>query len=177
MKGTRIILRMMGDNIFKGQLAAMFAHGEARWNIMHPKTTDGHSDGAPSPLQDLQMWLDESTKHRDHLYIYSRAIRELQSLYRLLTTDTRLEILDAFVWIWEVADDFLPLLELSTQGAVVIFAYFCVVLKRLDNQWWLQGWADHLMSQAYATLDDEHRLWIGWPIEQIGLVVPAALSS
>lgn len=139
---------------------------------MHPQAAESHSADTQSPLQNLRMWLDESEQDTHRLYIYNRAVKELQSLYRLLQMDTRLEILDAFVWIWEVADDFLPLLELPTQEAVAIFAYFFVVLKRLDDQWWLQGWADHLMSQAYATLDDEHRLWIGWPIEQIGWIIP-----
>lgn len=172
LKGTKAILKMMGTSIRQGQLAAIFTHGKARWNMMHPQAQESHSAETHSPLQDLQMWLNESKKHTDRLHVYNRAIEELQSLYRLFEMDTRLEILDAFVWIWEVADDFLPLLELPTQEAVAIFAYFCVVLKRLDDQWWLQGWADHLMSQAYATLDEEHRLWIGWPIEQIGWIIP-----
>lgn len=166
------MFKVMSDSIRRGQLAAIFTHGKARWNMMHPQVPDSHSVGTQSPLQDLQRWLDESTEHSGQLHVYHRAIKELHSLYSLLEMDTRLEIMDAFVWIWEVADDFLPLLELPTQEAAAIFAYFCVVLKRLDDQWWLQGWADHLISQAYATLDDEHRLWIGWPIAQIGWIIP-----
>lgn len=81
---------------------------------------------------------------------------------------------DVFVWQWCVANDLLPLLKGSDvrQEAVVIFAHFLILLKKLENQWWLEGWASHLMGQAWASLDQEHRLWIQWPIEELGWVPP-----
>ena len=83
-----------------------------------------------------------------------------------------IDLTDAFIWMYKIANEFFPLLRIPTQEAVAIFAHFCVLLKRLENQWWLNGWADHLISKAYHLLDDEHRLWIQWPIEEIGWLPP-----
>lgn len=85
-----------------------------------------------------------------------------------------LDLSDAFVWLFIVADDFLPLLKPSAgpaQEALAIFAHFCILLKRLDGEWWLQGWGTHLILRCHSLLDDEHRLWIRWPIEEAGIVV------
>lgn len=84
------------------------------------------------------------------------------------------DITDAFVWQFLVAEDFLPLLrEPPEQEAVAIFAHFFILLKRLDSHWWLQGWADDLVSRAWHVLDQDHRLWIQWPIEELGWVPPS----
>jgi hypothetical protein len=55
-----------------------------------------------------------------------------------------------------------------TQEAVVIFAHFSILLKHHESHWWLQGWAEHLISRAYEILDDEHRSWIEWPMREVG---------
>jgi hypothetical protein len=39
------------------------------------------------------------------------------------------------VWIFEVAEDLLILLRVPTQEAVAIFAFFSVLLKRLEKHW------------------------------------------
>lgn len=58
------------------------------------------------------------------------------------------------------------------QEAVAIFAHFSIILKHHESEshWWLQGWADHLVARAYEILDDEHRVWIEWPMSEVGWV-------
>ncbi|KAH6694018.1 hypothetical protein F5X68DRAFT_267289 [Plectosphaerella plurivora] len=87
---------------------------------------------------------------------------------------TQLEPWDIFIWQWTVAGNFLPLLQgpEARQEAVAIFAHFLILFKKLESQWWLEGWATHLIEKAWAMLDQEHRLWIQWPIEELGWVPP-----
>ncbi|KAI0391132.1 hypothetical protein F5Y17DRAFT_24859 [Xylariaceae sp. FL0594] len=82
------------------------------------------------------------------------------------------EVTDIFVWVFLVGDDLVPLLRRPepTQNAVAILAFFCVLLRALRSQWWLNGWVEYLMAKSYALLDSEHRLWIQWPMEEIGYV-------
>lgn len=84
------------------------------------------------------------------------------------------ELTDAFMWVYRVSDNLLPYLRVPTQEAVAIFAYFLVLLNRVPDQWWVRGWAEHLISKVYGLLDAEHRLWIRWPIEQLGWLPPTA---
>ena len=79
-----------------------------------------------------------------------------------------LESSDVFIFLFRVSEEYLYLLKDRTQESLAIFAYFCIITKRLENAWWSQGWSDHLMSQIHDLLDEEHRLWIRWPMEEIG---------
>ena len=90
------------------------------------------------------------------------------------TASKPLEAWDIFIWKWSAAGDFLPLLQgpEARQEAVAIFAHFLIMMKKLENQWWIEGWATHLIEKAWAMLDQERRLWIQWPIEELGWVPP-----
>lgn len=109
------------------------------------------------------------------LEIYEGAIDELRCHLGLaLSTERRdLDMMDAFVWHFGMAESFLPLLKEMRQEAVAIFAHSLVVFSAVDGQWWLRGWDTFLMARIWDVLDEEHRLWVQWPIEEIGWVPPS----
>lgn len=80
--------------------------------------------------------------------------------------------MDAFVWQFVLADSFVPLLANPTQEAAAIFAHFCVILKRFDEHWWLQGWGTVLIARVWEILDSVHRPWIQWVVEEMGWIPP-----
>ena len=73
-----------------------------------------------------------------------------------------------YSWLYKMDDKFIDLLKQNDPVTLVIFAHFCVLLKFLSSCWWMQGWSTHLLQEVWRLLDDEHRLWIRWPIEEIG---------
>lgn len=87
---------------------------------------------------------------------------------------TKLEAWDILIWQWTQGKNFLPLLDAAAppQEAVVIFAYCVLVLKKLESQWYVEGWADHLMGKTWALLDEEHRHWVVWATEEMGWIPP-----
>ncbi|KAI0392634.1 hypothetical protein F5Y17DRAFT_351708 [Xylariaceae sp. FL0594] len=72
------------------------------------------------------------------------------------------------MWMVMLPDDFSDLLKSQDSEALCVLAFFCVLLKRLEHLWWVEGWAFHLIERIYKTLDDKYRLWIRWPLEEIG---------
>ncbi|KAI1465205.1 uncharacterized protein F4812DRAFT_452586 [Daldinia caldariorum] len=76
----------------------------------------------------------------------------------------------ASVWLFKAREDFVKLLKERDNEALCVLAFFCVLLKRLDYTWWMEGWGVHLISRIYSVLDEGYRLWIRWPIEEIGWV-------
>jgi hypothetical protein len=112
--------------------------------------------------------------------VYSVAVRELKKSFRQADVcrarGETYELIDAFIWVFFMAEDLLPLLRAPTtrREAVAIFAFFCVLLHRLDGHWWMQGWGRHLVAHAYDLLDEEGRLWIRWAVDEIGWVPPPA---
>ncbi|KAK4236150.1 sterol uptake control protein 2 [Achaetomium macrosporum] len=86
----------------------------------------------------------------------------------------KLEAWDILVWQWTQGKHFRPLLDVASppQEAVVIFAYCLLVLRKLESQWYVEGWADHLMGKTWALLDEEHRHWVVWATEEMGWIPP-----
>ena len=74
----------------------------------------------------------------------------------------------ALMWLVKVPDPFIELLKSLDSEALCVMAFFCVLLNRLEHLWWVEGWAFHLIERIYSTLDSRYRLWIRWPLEEIG---------
>ncbi len=127
--------------------------------------------------QDMLSELERALRMRvldpEDLQVYSHAIRELRCTYHIFyDMSTKMDLLDAMVWVYEVIGGFLDRLEIPTQEAVVVFVHWCVLIKRHESTGWLEGWADHLLSRAYGILDQDHRIWIAAAIEDIGWTPP-----
>ncbi|KAI5460562.1 putative C6 transcription factor [Mariannaea sp. PMI_226] len=75
-----------------------------------------------------------------------------------------------YTWLFKISDEYLELLKNADNEALCVLAYFSVLLKQLERYWWLEGWGVHLIRRIYMLLNDEYRLWIRWPIEEIGWV-------
>ncbi|UKZ94598.1 uncharacterized protein TrAFT101_009459 [Trichoderma asperellum] len=73
-----------------------------------------------------------------------------------------------YAWLYRMDHGFIELLVRRDSLALVIFAHFCVLIKFLSGCWWMYGWSTHLLQEIWDLLDEEHRLWIRWPIEEIG---------
>ena len=76
-----------------------------------------------------------------------------------------------FIWLFRILDEYVQLLNQRRQEALVVFAFFCVILKRFDHIWYMSGWSTHILGNIWYMLDEQHRLWIQWPMEETGLVL------
>jgi hypothetical protein len=83
------------------------------------------------------------------------AIDELQKSFAVAYKGVfqTMESTDVFIWLLQVSEEYLQYLREGTQESLAIFAYFCVIAKRLEKNWWSDGWNNHLMSTIYALLD------------------------
>ncbi|KAJ4218553.1 hypothetical protein NW759_008446 [Fusarium solani] len=167
IQGTRSLIDLPDINLREGRLSPFLAE---RIQTCQCKET-GSDDASTSMikalgnLEDLIAW---NTEIEDTMKIYRKAIAYLRDMSDMLDTSD-VETSDVFGWIYAVADDFLPLLRASKQEAVAIFAYFCVFLKRLETYWWMRNWGEQLLRKAESVLDSEHKLWIAWPMEELGM--------
>jgi hypothetical protein len=166
-RGTRSIIELSRDTLKTGVLGPMFAIRERKFHLRQQVPSDPFLEGEQ---------LDELTERirrtaRSHVQAYADAIQELKKLFAVVFLDgARCESEDVFVWLFRVSDEYLMLLRERTQEALAIFAFFCVFPKRLEANWWIEGWSGHLMTRIHLLLDEEHRLWVRWPMEEIGWV-------
>lgn len=168
LRGTRMFIATAQAQPEVGVLAPLFTHGADRWMLR--ETSTAPTACVHQQLDNMASLIKRRQPDEQLRSIYLRAIEELHKSFSVdeSGSDTSCDITDAFVWIHEVVDDLLPQLHVPTQEAVAIFAFFSVLFKRTGDQWYMHGWADHLIAKAYSILDEEHRLWIQWPLKEMG---------
>lgn len=59
------------------------------------------------------------------------------------------------------------LLKRRHPQALVILAYYTVLLDLLDTRWWVHGWGRRVLRDVVACLGDEWKSWIEWPIQTV----------
>ncbi|CZR62739.1 related to C6 finger domain protein [Phialocephala subalpina] len=75
-----------------------------------------------------------------------------------------------FAWMYRMSDEFAQGLREKHPLALALFAHYMVLLKELEYGWAMEGWAHHVLGGIYGFLDEEHRLWIEWPMKETGYI-------
>ncbi|KAM0140711.1 hypothetical protein ACHAP3_002387 [Botrytis cinerea] len=167
LRGARALSDHAPDLAHHGSLSPMFRAGGRRDRLRNDQITPPNED-----LINLAKFLSQSTTDPHDLEAYTQSIDELQKSFVVLVNRDlhNFEPTDMFIWPYRVHDHYLVLLRQRNAGALTIYAYFVVLLKYLDSHWWMKGWSEYLIAQIWGLLDDEHRLWIRGPIEEIGWI-------
>ena len=59
------------------------------------------------------------------------------------------------------------LLKQRHPQALVILAYYTVLLDLLDSRWWVNGWGSRVLRDIVCSLGDEWKSWIEWPVQTV----------
>ncbi|KAJ5689924.1 hypothetical protein N7462_004316 [Penicillium macrosclerotiorum] len=70
-------------------------------------------------------------------------------------------------WIYRLPDELVSLLELKDPCALVILAYWALLLKYMESTWFMVGWSQHVLSGIMASLPPEFGSWIEWPLTKV----------
>ncbi|PYI01887.1 C6 transcription factor [Aspergillus sclerotiicarbonarius CBS 121057] len=168
-------------------------------NDMHPSVFAIHGGEeeeekeTPNPDPNTQPPLEDSpqaTHYADHL----AAFRELLSSL-IPTTDPRapsyqqsldqlhfslhavLESQDPgvplfpliFAWLYQLPDAVVHDLQCRQPPALILFAFFTLLLNKLTAVWFIRPWPRHIMYGIHYSLDPCYRPYIQWLIDQVGI--------
>ncbi|KAH6656899.1 hypothetical protein BKA67DRAFT_173829 [Truncatella angustata] len=125
------------------------------------------------PVKDLSNLVDESaSQHRE---VYRVELRNLTAIYRGTYGDTSSEYdgLDTdrmvFGWLYRMNDAFVNCVRLKEPVALIIHAYFAVLLKTMSKCWYIEGWCEHLLASVTRMIPGSYKKWLDWPRMQVGM--------
>jgi hypothetical protein len=103
------------------------------------------------------------------LNICRGAFDELRRIYALPYSQCRTVDKKAAVTIWPgtVSPAYIQLLRERRPEALVILAYYSVLLYQVPDCWYLRGLAERLLNSTYRCLSSDWRTLIKWPLEQL----------
>lgn len=116
------------------------------------------------PKDSAGAWTDETSK------IYSDAAFDLGYAYACADLlEERFNTWNVLrTWPMRLDMEYMHLLHSSHLGALILLAYYCVLLKKLERKWFFEGRAERLMGHILKRLDTSWRCHIVWPMEEIG---------
>lgn len=163
IRGHRAVIHTVIDTLRSGDLAPMFILGRRRKVAREARSTNDQPF-----MENLRQNIIGSVPDQNEQNCYLEAIDELAKSFAIVYDTQLVESTDVLIWLYEISDEYLELLHQQRPEALVIFGYFCVVSKQLETAWWMEGFSIPLIRAIYSHLDEEHRCWLQWPIQQLG---------
>ncbi|KAH8667976.1 hypothetical protein BGZ60DRAFT_515428 [Tricladium varicosporioides] len=78
------------------------------------------------------------------------------------------EISKAFYWPSSVSAEYMSLVKANEPEALLVLAYWCVLLNKISWCWIMKGWPVDLLEGAITpVLDDTWKTWLRWPLAKI----------
>ena len=95
-------------------------------------------------------------------------LAELKAIYdNVLTSQGACSMASILCFPKQDSGNFALLIKRRLPQALIILAYYCVLLDVLDNRWWIQGWSKRVLQDVHGSLDEQWRHWIEWPVQSI----------
>jgi hypothetical protein len=70
-----------------------------------------------------------------------------------------------FGWLYRLENLFISCLRQENSIALVILAYYAVLLRTMEHLWYMKGWADYLLATVRDLVEEEYYMWLHWPTE------------
>jgi hypothetical protein len=90
----------------------------------------------------------------------------------LVLDGERITMLDVLrFWPIKNSVEFVDLLDNWHPGALILLAYYCIVLQRMQKRcWYIGGHATRILSTIMRQLDPQWHRYIEWPLSEVGLL-------
>ncbi|RDL42503.1 Uncharacterized protein BP5553_02482 [Venustampulla echinocandica] len=85
--------------------------------------------------------------------LYALAIQSLKSVFGTLAHEGSENPHVALEWTNTLPEEFVRLIRERENLALVVVGYYCVVLHKVPQVWWLQGWSRGLFDVIWRTVD------------------------
>ncbi|KAI1843430.1 hypothetical protein JX265_013312 [Neoarthrinium moseri] len=155
-RGVRAVLHAEHDMLHASSISGMFETGVQTHRIWVAHTFENEA------FRELEANIvacvpEDSPKLEALLDALLSLKRSFYLVYESGQTDEN-KARGVFIWLFAIKTEYIELVGDADSEALCILAFFCILLRRLDFNWWIEGWGLHLMGRIYAMLNVNYRL-------------------
>ena len=165
IRGVNSIIMSVWPWIKNGRLSGLLHD-----HVQEPPRTE-----LPSVLSEqlthLETMCDRASGGPEAVSAYKAALETLRlSFVRMNNRPAyECEVSIAFLWPVMLPQDYITMLNERRPEALVLLAHYCVILRHLDDYWWMRGWATHIVENIQRELDENWLYFIQWPTNVIAI--------
>ena len=124
--------------------------------------------GQPDPITPLTPAEEKFVEVLDVWSTREEVLAELKALYaQMLSSQASCGMSMIMCFPKQDPTHFSLLLKQRHPQALVILAYYTVLLDLLDSRWWVNGWGSRVLRDIVCSLGDEWKSWIEWPVQTV----------
>lgn len=119
-----------------------------------------------SPINRLHFLI--ASQQDDVEGIFERSFRTLAAVYEGTFGDEDgrvkcpLTYEMVLTWLYMMEDDFVISLERNDTLALLLLAYYAPLLKTLKRDWFVEGWAEYIMTTVRSVTPDTYLEYLEW---------------
>lgn len=72
-----------------------------------------------------------------------------------------------FGWLYRLDRRFINRLQRKDPIALVILAYYAVLISTMERLWYMTSWADHLVGAVKSFIHEDYIHWLEWPADSL----------
>ena len=107
--------------------------------------------------------------------IYARCLESLRGIYAATygdddgTYDGPPENQFVHGWLYRVEEGYVACLRRREPLALVLLAHFALLLRTMRDDWFMDGWTEHLLRRTRRYLPHDMEHWVRWPTKEAGV--------
>lgn len=161
-RGTSTILATVWPDVLKGPCHCLFDD----WNSLDEERPDPLYPGDGRHFNQLpEAWKDLPEQQKEVLDKNLRVTIRALSMVDFPIGPSKLS--SGISWFSHISDEFLQMLSQKMPEALLVVCYYCLVLKRLGDTWWMKGKAENLLRTVMTELGGGWETWTRWPVEKV----------
>lgn len=168
MNGVKVILDSYQEKVFSGIFEPK---GDSHTRNISPPLR-GELDEYAVHIQDVQRLVEQTALETD-CALYVAAINDLlkmaSEIYEKRSAQRpSMGLMQVLMgWLYRLPRRMVTLLEHKEPQALILLAYWAVLLKSMRSVWLMKGWDEHVLSGIRASLHPDSQQWIEWPLRQL----------
>ncbi|QYT02676.1 Zn(2)-C6 fungal-type domain-containing protein [Trichoderma simmonsii] len=172
VRGVEAILHPVYQHVRFGPLSSLLSTGN--WDHLDPDSERVADDERFRNLGDI--WAD-SGDHEIYdktLFLLRKSLAYMKQFETMnaetagtLTYNRRLS--GPIVWVLTTPGEYFQRLHQRQPHAMLLFAYFGVVIHSLNGYWFFEGWGRNIVEVVEELLGEYWKPWTEWPKQAVGL--------
>lgn len=169
MNGVKLVLESYREKVFSGILEPKDEPPVASISESMRAELQGHAAHVQALRALIELEVIDDDDRKMYMLVIDNSMQTLGEVYEKRSAKLPpVGLMQVLIgWLYRLPPRLVSLLEQKEPLALVVLAYWAMLLKYMRSVWFMEGWAEHILSGIWTFLPEDYQGWIEWPSSQV----------